>query len=490
MVGMESSSHTVYARVDPSCNATPESLSTVPIGKVIEIMVDEEWRHVAKAILEKGVHVEPDSYPSAAELLKLGAVWLLNETAYAAGDHAHARRLSPKDENDTPDWKDMTLRVHVHPDRFFVAHEVDWTKYCKGLLLDNCTSAVVGGKKAHVPVMGFPDKKDGVIVYEDKNIGFAVLNKPGGMPCHSTLSNHAEDVVSMFSATLKERSGDELKHPFLSLPIRVEPEMHGLILAATKKEFCAYATKQLESGNTASNHHSSENGSENSNGLTNNNTGLTKTYRCLVCIKDPDDIDRIEKMVNRTIEHYVDVKSATPKKFVRNKPKTSNHEWAQCLLKITSVGQSNNFRAACVSSKYSDSNDFSLAHRLWGPNIQHPAEEWGVQYVMQIDVQLMTKSPHQIRGQLAALGIPIVGDGPYGGGVCEMRMHRHMWMRMAVQICHLEFSLPKWEEEGTEETKKGELATTQEKCVFHLNTAWWSDYLIDYEHSAMPNAIH
>ena len=180
MVGMESSSHTVYARVDPSCDATPESLSTVPIGKVIEIMVDEEWRHVAKAILEKGVHVEPDSYPSAAELLKLGAVWLLNETAYAAGDHAHARRLSPKDENDTPDWKDMTLRVHVHPDRFFVAHEVDWTKYCKGLLLDNCTSAVVGGKKAHVPVMGFPDRKDGVIVYE---VSLSVFWHGYGMFC-------------------------------------------------------------------------------------------------------------------------------------------------------------------------------------------------------------------------------------------------------------------------------------------------------------------
>ena len=53
------------------------------------------------------------------------------------------------------------------PDRFFVANEVDWTKYCKGLLLDNgCTSAIIGGKKAVVPMSGLPDGKDGAIVYE------------------------------------------------------------------------------------------------------------------------------------------------------------------------------------------------------------------------------------------------------------------------------------------------------------------------------------
>ena len=61
---------------------------------------------------------------------------------------------------------------------------------------------------------------------------------------------------------------------------------------------------------------------------------------------------------------------------------------------------------------------------------------------MQIDVQLLTAKPHQIRGQLAAMGCPIVGDYAYGGGSCEMRIHHHMWQRMAVQLCHLEFAMP------------------------------------------------
>jgi len=309
------------------------------------------------------------------------------------------------------------------------------------------------------------------------------------MPCHSTQSNHAEDVASMFSAALKQRTSETLndkddnesKHStFLSLPLRVEPEMHGLVLAATKKEFCSYMTKKLESTTNTSN--------------AGNNNGVTKTYRCLVCIKDPNDIDHIEKLLNRTIEHYVDVRSPTPKKFVRNKPKSSNHEWQQCLMKITSIGTpSNNFRAACVSSKYSDSNDFTLAHRLWGPEKDHPAEEYGVHYVMQVDVQLMTKCPHQIRGQLSALGVPIVGDWPYGGGACEMRGHRHLWRRMAVQICHLEFTLPDWEEDEEKKkilvlAKEGEEAEAK-KCVFHLNTAWWSEYLADYEQYSLSSAM-
>lgn len=130
--------------------------------------------------------------------------------------------------------------------------------------------------------------------------------------------------------------------------------------------------------------------------------------------------------------------------------------------------------------------------------MDHPAENYGVQYVMQIDVQLMTRSPHQIRGQLAALGVPIVGDEPYGGGACEMRMHRHMWTRMAVQVCHLEFNLPRWEEEesGEGEEKKKVLVSTDEeteendknRCVFHLNTCWWSEYLVDYERYSMSGA--
>jgi hypothetical protein len=271
----------------------------------------------------------------------------------------------------------------------------------------------------------------------------------------------------MYRASLKEERGDEAHTPHVSIPIRMEPEMYGLTLASTKKEFCAYITKQLAASKELHDENSS-------NG---NSIPVKKSYRVLVCIKNPDDIDRIEKMVGKTLEHYVDPVSPTPKKFVRNKPKSNNHDWQQCLMLITSVGDTK-FRAACVSSKYTDSNDFTLAHRLWCPDMDHPAEDLGVSYVMQLELELLTAKPHQIRGQLAALGCPIVGDTPYGGGTCEMRMHRHMWSRVAVQVCNLEFPLPQWEDG---EDDKKHLVPTEKKCTFHLDTAWWTEYLLDYE---------
>ena len=323
---------------------------------------------------------------------------------------------------------------------------------------------------------------------KDNDIGYVVLNKPGGMPTNSTKTNHAEDVLSMYGAALKERQGVEAQTKHLSIPLRAETEMNGLLLVSTKKEFCSYMNEQLSG--------------RNSDPAADNRIGVTKTYRCLVCIRNPTDIDRIEKLMNTDVIHWVNAKSPCPKKFVRSKPShTPNIDWQKCVMRITSVGDEK-FRAACVSSKYNDANDSTLAHRLWGPQMERPAEDvsrlWcntcrlfrylysrivcppsssqlGVSYVMQIDVQLLTAKPHQIRGQLAALGCPIVGDVPYGGGVSEMRIHHHMWQRMAVQVSYLEFAMPEWNEEKTA------LIPSEKKCAFHLNTAWWTEYLKDYE---------
>jgi len=160
LIGMDSAVHVVFAR------AVGKTSDTVSISKVVRALVDEEYRHVVKDILEKGQHVEVDSHPPAEQLMDLGAVWLINETAYTKGEDTHAHRLSRKDEGTIPDWEDETLRVHYVPDRFHMAHEVDWTKYCKGLLIGETVQAYVAGGKPHVPMTGLPDSKDGVIVYK------------------------------------------------------------------------------------------------------------------------------------------------------------------------------------------------------------------------------------------------------------------------------------------------------------------------------------
>ena len=174
------------------------------------------------------------------------------------------------------------------------------------------------------------------------------------MPTNSTKTNHAEDVASMYGAALKERHGDKSTKQHISIPMRAETEMNGLLLVSTKREFCTYINEQLAA----------------------ENCGIAKTYKCLVCIKHPSDIDRIEKLVGKELTHWVNVKSACPKTFTRTKPTSpkSSGDWQKCVMRITSIGDEK-FRAACVSSKYSDSSDYTLAHRLWDPLMERPAED-------------------------------------------------------------------------------------------------------------------
>jgi hypothetical protein len=165
LVGLGSAEHTVYGRVKSGSPADAK----IPIGTVIEQLVDQGWKNVARDILEKKEHVQVDSYPPVNALLELGAVWLLNETMYISSKShdAHAHRLAAKDYDRVPNWADMTLRVHYAPDRFFICEDYDWGKYCKGLLLDGSIQLSVGEAKPHVNFTeGLPDKKDGVIIYE------------------------------------------------------------------------------------------------------------------------------------------------------------------------------------------------------------------------------------------------------------------------------------------------------------------------------------
>ena len=126
----------------------------------------KEFDHLIHDVLEKKKRLRPHSHPNAAELLRLGSVWLINETAYTKGLDTHASRLHVRDAETIPDWSDMTLRVHYVPDRYHMAHEVDWAKYCRGLLVGGNVEVAIGDEKPHVPMKALPDGTDGAVVYE------------------------------------------------------------------------------------------------------------------------------------------------------------------------------------------------------------------------------------------------------------------------------------------------------------------------------------
>lgn len=168
ITGLTSSNHTVYARVVVRQNEEEKSEAkfVATIGEVVDLVVTESWRNIAKDILQSHSTVAADSFPSAEKLLELGAVWLLDETRYCHGEDPHAHRVAPKNSSSVPDWNNKTLRVYLAPERFFAAYELDWTKYCRGLLIGGAVK-VNGVERPHpVPAEGLPDGKDGVIVYE------------------------------------------------------------------------------------------------------------------------------------------------------------------------------------------------------------------------------------------------------------------------------------------------------------------------------------
>jgi 23S rRNA-/tRNA-specific pseudouridylate synthase len=295
-------------------------------------------------------------------------------------------------------------------------------------------------------------------------LGFAILNKPGNMPVHATLSNHAEDVVSAYGKALRASRHAKGNAIHVSVSQRyvggLETELQGLLPVATHSYFATYHSKFLL-----------------------DQKKMARTFKCLVCVKNPDSMELLDQFLSSStvVQHYLDVKSPVPKRFVAKVPKdvkNQRKDWQSCQIRILQIGHES-FRAACVRSVYKDSIDKCLAQRLWGADSDTPAEDLGVQYVMELQLEIVgTAHKHQIRGQLAALGFPVVGDITYGGGKCEFHSNKHVWNRMALQCNTVSFPEPIWEDE--EDHKKG-LVPSERQCVASIHKAWWSEYLAQYE---------
>ena len=308
------------------------------------------------------------------------------------------------------------------------------------------------------------------LLSQDDELGFVVLNKPGNVPMHPTLSNDLETVVSKFTMALHEKRKQMQVSTPNGYPV-IDTEAHGLVCLSTKSSFSAYLTNLLKERD-------SQTDSPLSQGASDISTGLNMIYKCLVCIKDPNRMGLLEafQKTGRLITNYWD---PALRRYIRCKPSEINgddsgrhKDWQTCQLRIKQAGD-DKFRAACVSTVFPDSIDSWLAHCLWGPKVKAD-----VRYVMELQVEVVGRysSQHQVRGQLAALGFPIVGDFEKGGGKVSVFHERHQYNRMALQCCELSFPIP------VKAVMHGEAHRAGEgRCVFHLNNAWWSEYLRQYE---------
>ncbi len=265
-----------------------------------------------------------------------------------------------------------------------------------------------------------------MIHFKDETLGrFLIVNKPSFLPVHSTVDNDVENVVSYISS-----SGNN-EYDYVSTPQRLDQNTTGLLVVSTQPMFAAYFAQLLRQKTTG---HLLQSTSTDSN-TNNNNNRVLKQYTCLVCIFPNSDTTQISSSSthnnNTTIQHYLKSSMRAPKEFLKEIPSETNETYLPCLMKI-------------ISSEQYISMTPTLQQQLWDGGAMPP----NCKGVQQITVELLTGRTHQIRGQMAAMNMPLVGDTMYGGAMEHSTTtdddlpHYMTSPKLALQCSHLSFVDP------------------------------------------------
>jgi len=187
------------------------------------------------------------------------------------------------------------------PRRFPEIHAFDWGKH-------------INEETTQLP---------GVIVNEDIEKGYIVLNKPAGVPVHPTVDNELENVAGAVGRSIvakqrdrlddlvdtmdaakngnatmqsnqtsrnqtisRRKKGKQKEEPLIYVvtPQRLDQNTSGLFVVATKKIFAGYFAKMLRTKTES--HLSASNSTDLCAASTTAALGqIQKKYRCLVCIQ-------------------------------------------------------------------------------------------------------------------------------------------------------------------------------------------------------------
>jgi len=472
-------------------------------------VLDPAYRH-NPALYPQDSHNNTRTNLNVAQLLALGSVWYLPLSS-STKSSSTIDRFDPKcgvkpTRLNIGDWNKTIksgeyLRIHFDPRRFVDTNLYDWGT-TDGIL--NETSG-----------------KMGVVVARDDKAGYIIINKPCNIPVHARVDNVLENVASGIGRMLwLERRGslladgmnkeileddeDEIvtvgNHTYkrrrrskqrkqkveplvyVATPQRLDQNTSGLLVVGTKKTFAAYFAKllrtktsgQLKVGGSTTQYPS--------------NCGVHKTYKCLVCISPKastsmiSEVNRLKGYTDDIMKHYLEPSIRAPKRFVETVPDDVDNvdAWAECLLRITNV------TSVCtvVGNEPSD----TLAKSLWG-EYGKPDECVGI---AEVEIELLTGRTHQIRGQLAATGFPLVGDVQYDGAIpntselykerCKGRVESFLDSeRLALQCCSLEFLDPNHDEASSQYEKQKKSKRSERWNSFRLDHAFWSPFIIKFD---------
>ncbi|KAL7534924.1 hypothetical protein ACHAXR_006159 [Thalassiosira sp. AJA248-18] len=493
------------------------------------LRIEREWAEgefvsTPLKVLDPGYRHDPSLYPQtttndalqpnliAAELLALGSVWHLpyssttakpNIDRFDPSNGVKPMRLNAGDWNKTANAGDY-FRVHFDPRRFVDANLYDW---------GNADGVVASGGGGGV------ENRPGVIVARDDEAGYIIINKPPNIPVHARVDNLLENVASSVGRSLwmerresiladvmavddddrllssnatyykkkrKNRKQKKEQLVYVATPQRLDQNTSGLLVVASKKSFASYFAKLLRTKTSGQLQQALSNVSSSRT----SSCGVHKSYRCLVCIAPKNEageaettsmaseIDRLNKYTHTIMKHFLEPSIRAPKRFVQAVPENVDNTeyWAECLLKITNISE------ICTVVGNAPSQD--LARALWG---DHGKPDDCIA-VAECEIELLTGRTHQIRGQLAAEGFPLVGDVQYGGAVpstsslykerCKGRVESFLDSEhLALQCCSLEFLDPNHvvKSDGSDAVKR-----SQRWKSFRLDSAFWTPFLAGY----------
>jgi 23S rRNA-/tRNA-specific pseudouridylate synthase len=438
------------------------------------------------------------------------------------------------------------FRVHFNPRRFVDTNKYDWSRSSSSS--SSCGRRLQQQQHDGNVIDDDDDdgnkNKPGVIVQRNDEVGYLIINKPPNIPVHARVDNLLENVASsvgrmlwlerreemvllssssssngnsdndddddltmMISSSMsddennyeddvelwpsgmkkkkkekknnrKQQKSDQLV--YVATPQRLDQNTSGLLVVATKKSFASYFAKLLRTKTS---------GQLESGGTSQSSCGVHKSYRCLVCVTPKNDnaaasasmageVQRLKKFKNEgtIIKHFLEPSIRAPKHFVTTVPQDADNpeSWSECLLKITNITNI----CTVVGNDPSD----ALAMDLWG-EFGKPNDCVGV---IELEIELLTGRTHQIRGQMAALGFPLVGDVQYGGAIpstsseymknCRGRAEGFLDSEaLALQCSTLEFLDP----DVTDDSDK--VQRSDRWLSFHLDEAFWTPFIERYQ---------
>lgn len=470
---------------------------------------------------------------TAMDWLQLGAVWQLSNSTSTSTRQRTQRKIRLWEANAyiLQVSQHDTLRVHTQPSRFPAIHTVNW------MMMSTSNQQI---HNVDVKIK----QKPSAIMYDDKeDLGFLVVNKPYGVPSHATVDNGVENVLYQLQKQQQHEQQEKTSHSTssLSLPQRLDIETSGLLLVSTKTEFASYMGKLLQQKSYIVSETTCDGQRAKRFTTSTTNCSIQKQYQCLVqlsssCQKYYEQqrvqfIQELEKS-NGFVTHYLDTHSSAPKTFVaeqvyqvqqqeqsdktyinnkNNKSIDCNQQqkqqrWLKCVLRVLDIGPC---QKLALKNQQVDGRSSII--------------------VLQVRLELLTGRTHQIRGQFAAMKMPLVGDPLYNHHHYTdqqnqlQQMHNDYWdtlrqrsltemssaavestsipvvIPLALQCCSLSFPKPQWkiintnnnthEMEDIADTSNKQkrkkkkmnkigrrvLTASQDVCTLQLDSSWWTD---------------